>query len=218
VSALARFTAAVTTQQGVAAARTLLHALRPAAADAQPTVTANADGSPPASVDGGGPLPAPALPAGAALTAWLTGAAAVAAPAADDPEVAMVVCAAAKALGEDCAAAVAAGLEGAALVEAGLAGVAGRGWSVPTVAAAIGAGLAAGVMLGLPEERLRNAIGVCATQAAGLAAAAGTGAGPVQAGKAAFNAVEAALLARAGFTSSDEPLDGRRGLFALFGD
>jgi 2-methylcitrate dehydratase PrpD len=58
--------------------------------------------------------------------------------------------------------------------------------------------------------------GVCATQAAGLRAAAGTDAGPLQAGKAAFNAVEAALLARAGFTGPAEPLDGRRGLFALF--
>jgi 2-methylcitrate dehydratase PrpD len=45
---------------------------------------------------------------------------------------------------------------------------------------------------------------------------AGTDAGPLQAGKAAFNAVEAALLARAGFTGPAEPLDGRRGLFALF--
>ena len=87
---------------------------------------------------------------------------------------------------------------------------------MPTVAAGIGAGLAAGVMLGLPEDQLRNALGVCATQAAGLRAAAGTDAGPLQAGKAAFNAVEAALLARAGFTGAAEPLDGRRGLFALF--
>jgi 2-methylcitrate dehydratase PrpD len=109
---------------------------------------------------------------------------------------------------------VAAGLEAAAVVEGGLDGV--DGWSVPDVSAAIGAGLAAGVMLGLLEDRLRNALGICATQAAGLRAAAGTDAGPVQAGKAAFNAVEAALLARAGFTGPADPLDGRRGLFALF--
>jgi 2-methylcitrate dehydratase PrpD len=203
VQALARFTAAVTTQQGIATGRTLVRALRP--------------------LEDGGVPPAPAggrvsaaLPAGAALTAWVTGAAAVAAPASDDPVVAMVVCAAARALGDDCLAAVAAGLEGAALVEAGLDGCAGPGWSVPVVAGAIGAGLAAGVMAGLTEAQLRNAIGVCATQAAGLLAAAGTGAGAVQAGKAAFNAVEGALLARAGFTAPAEPLDGRRGLFALF--
>jgi 2-methylcitrate dehydratase PrpD len=203
VTALARFTAAVTTQQGIAAARTLLRALRPVDAGDRPAGPAGRPGS-------------AALPAGAALTAWVTGAAAVAAPASDDPTVAMAVCAAARALGDDCLAAVAAGLEAAAVVESGLEGVAGAGWSVPTVAAGIGAGLAAGLMLGLPEDQLRNALGVCATQAAGLRAAAGTEAGPLQAGKAAFNAVEAALLARAGFTGAAEPLDGRRGLFALF--
>lgn len=203
VRALARFTAAVTTEQGIATARTVLLALRPVGADGA------------AAGPAGHPV-RPALPAGAALTAWVTGAAAVAAAASDDPTVAMVVCAAARALGDDCLAAVAAGLEGAALVESGLDDVAGDGWSVPTVAAGMGAGLAAGVMLGLPEDQLRNALGVCATQAAGLRAAAGTEAGPLQAGKAAFNAVEAALLAREGFTGPAEPLDGRRGLFALF--
>ena len=136
-----------------------------------------------------------------------------AAPAAG-PEVTMVVCAAATALGDDCSAAVAAGLRAAALAEDGLATAAG--WSVPVVSAVIGAGLAAGLMLGLPDVRLRNAIGICATQAAGLRAAAGTDAAPLQAGKAAFNAVEAAQLAGLGFTSSREPLDGRRALFPLF--
>jgi 2-methylcitrate dehydratase MmgE/PrpD-like protein len=130
-----------------------------------------------------------------------------------DPAIATVVCAAATALGDDCSAAVAAGLAAAALVEAGLPTAAG--WSVPVVSALIGAGLAAGLMLGLPEAQLRSALGICATQAAGLRAAAGTDAAPLQAGKAAFNAVEAAQLARLGFTSSREPLDGRRALFAL---
>jgi 2-methylcitrate dehydratase PrpD len=160
---------------------------------------------------------------GPAWRAWLSATAALAAaggaapggaaPAAG-PEVTMVVCAAATALGDDCSAAVAAGLRAAALAEDGLATAAG--WSVPVVSAVIGAGLAAGLMLGLPDVRLRNAIGICATQAAGLRAAAGTDAAPLQAGKAAFNAVEAAQLAGLGFTSSREPLDGRRGLFPLF--
>jgi 2-methylcitrate dehydratase PrpD len=244
VTALAGFTTAVTTQQGIAAARTLLRALRPAAAEASPPAQAGrlVDGDP-LPAQAGHPVDAndrpggAALPAGAALTAWVTGAAAVAglgpgalvadgsrnlpgdaAPEDADPVVAMIVCAAARALGDDCLAAVAAGLEAAAIVESGLDGVAGPGWSVPTVAAGVGAGLAAGVMLGLPDDQLRNALGICATQAAGLRAAAGTEAGPLQAGKAAFNAVEAAQLAREGFTGPAEPLDGRRGLFALFRD
>jgi 2-methylcitrate dehydratase PrpD len=203
VEALARFTRAVTSQPGIATARALVRALRPV----------DADGASPASA---GRTVSAALPAGPALTAWVTGAAAVAAPVSDDPEVAMVVCAAARALGDDCLAAVAAGLEGAALVEAGLEGRVGAGWSVPVVAGAIGAGVAAGVMAGLTEPELRNALGVCATQAAGLCAAAGTDAWALQGGKAAFNAVEAALLGRGGLTGPGEPLDGRRGLFALF--
>jgi hypothetical protein len=170
----------------------------------------------------GGPA---ALPESAAWRAWLTAAAAMA----GDPgetTARFIVCAAATALtdaaltdrpGDGCLAAVAAGTAAAELVASMLAGSgpAETGWSVTTVSGVIGAGLAAGLMLGLDQPRLRHALGVCATQAAGLRAAAGGQAGPLQAGKAAFNAVEAAQLARLGFTSSREPLDGRRGLFAL---
>jgi hypothetical protein len=133
--------------------------------------------------------------------------------AADDRTACFVVCAAATALGQDCAAAITAGLEASALVEAGLASA--GGWSVPVVSAVIGAGLAAGMMLRLPESQLWHLLGICATQAAGTDAAQ-AGQAALQAGKAAFNAVEAAQLASLGFTSSQEPLDGRRGLFALF--
>jgi MmgE/PrpD N-terminal domain len=127
-----------------------------------------------------------------------------------------VVCAAATACGDDCSAAVAAGVRAAALIGSRLTALGTVGWSVPTVSAVIGAGLAAGMMLRLPSAELRRTLGICATQAAGLRAAPATDAGPLQAGKAAFNAVEAAHLARLGFTSSGDPLDGRRALFALF--
>ena len=112
-------------------------------------------------------------------------------------------------------AAIAAGLGAAAIVGSGLDDR--GGWSSGTVAAAIGAGVTAGLLLGLDEPQLRAAIGICATQAAGLRAATGTDAFPLQVGKAAFNGAEAALLARAGLTAPAEPLDGRRGLFTLFG-
>jgi 2-methylcitrate dehydratase PrpD len=148
-----------------------------------------------------------------AWRAWLSATAAVAGTPADPIE-GFVVCAAATACGDDCSAAVTAGIRATALVRSRL--TAPNGWSVPTVSAVIGAGLAAGLMLRLPPEGLRHALGICATQAAGLHAAVGTDAGPLQAGKAAFNAVEAAQLARLGFTSSSDPLDGRRALFALF--
>jgi hypothetical protein len=161
-----------------------------------------------------------------AWRAWLSATAAIAgtADSADDPIARFVVCAAATALADDdyspaVPVAVAAGVRAAALVESRLiAATDPAGWSVPTVSAVIGAGVAAGLMLRLPSAGLRHTLGICATQAAGLHAAAGTDAGPLQAGKAAFNAVEAAHLARLGFTSSGDALDGRRALFALFAD
>jgi hypothetical protein len=157
----------------------------------------------------GDAAPGDAAPGGAAPGGAVPGDAEPAA----GPVVTAVVCAAATAIGDDCSAAVAAGLQAAALAEVGLATAVG--WSVPVVSAGIGAALAAGLMLGLGEAQLRSALGICATQAAGLRAAVGTDAAPLQAGKAAFNAVEAAQLARLGFTSSREPLDGRRALFPL---
>jgi 2-methylcitrate dehydratase PrpD len=112
-------------------------------------------------------------------------------------------------------AAITAGMGAAAVTETGLADW--GGWSSGTVAAVIGAGVTAGLLLGLTEPQLRATLSICATQAAGLAAAEATQAFALQVGKAAFNGVEAALLARAGLTAPAEPLDGRRGLFALFG-
>jgi 2-methylcitrate dehydratase PrpD len=117
--------------------------------------------------------------------------------------------------GDRAVAAVAAGVDAGALVESRLSDW--GGWSGSTVAAVMGAVVAAGLTLGLTDDQARNALGIAATQAAGLRAAESTDAGPLQAGKAAFNGVEAALLAWAGLTAPAEPLDGRRGLFALFG-
>jgi hypothetical protein len=88
-------------------------------------------------------------------------------------------------------------------------------WSAHGIAGLIGAGVAAGRLLGLDGAGVRNVVGLCATQAAGLRAAEGSEAGVVQAAKAAADAVEAATLARHGFTSAADCLGGRRGLFAL---
>ncbi|HEX7825098.1 MAG TPA: MmgE/PrpD family protein, partial [Mycobacterium sp.] len=90
-----------------------------------------------------------------------------------------------------------------------------EGWSTRGIAGAIGAGVAAARLLGLDEAGVRNVVGLCATQAAGLRSAEGSEAGTVQAAKAAADAVEAVTLARHGFTSSADGLGGRRGLFAL---
>ena len=175
--------------------------------------------------------PPPAAPLGdPAWNAWLTAAAATA-DATRTPETAgpvhpawSAVFAAGTALahlsrdlpaGVTVPAAVAAGISAAAVIESGLADW--GGWSSGTIAAAIGAGVTDGLLVGLTQPQLRAAVGICATQAAGLGGAEATPAFALQVGKAAFNAVEAALLARSGFTAPGEPLDGRRGLFALFG-
>ena len=158
-----------------------------------------------------------------AWTAWLTAAAAARGEGSVHPAW-LAVFAAGAALsdaagtapaGVSAASAIAAGMGAAAITETGVDDW--GGWSPGTVAAVIGAGVTAGLLLRLTQPELRAAVGICATQACGLAAAAGTPAFALQVGKAAFNGVEAARLARAGVTAPDEPLDGRRGLFALFG-
>jgi hypothetical protein len=88
-------------------------------------------------------------------------------------------------------------------------------WSHRSVAGLLGAGAAAGRLLELDEAQLRNAVGLCATQAAGLHEVDESESGIVQIAKVSADAVEAAVLARHGFTSSADGLSGRRGLFAL---
>jgi hypothetical protein len=182
------------------------------------------------------PGPAPAAPSGdPAWTAWLTAAAATvtASGAGGNPQGTetgpvhpawLAVFAAGTALaggpgpvpaGVTVRSAIAAGMSAAAIVESRLADW--GGWSPGTVAGTVGASVTAGLLLELTEAQLRAAVGISATQASGLAAAEATQAFALQVGKAAFNGVEAALLARAGLTAPAEPLDGRRGLFALFG-
>jgi 2-methylcitrate dehydratase PrpD len=88
-------------------------------------------------------------------------------------------------------------------------------WDVEAVADRIGAAVAAARIARLGAAEMRHALGLAATQAAGLAVAEGTAAGELAHGKAAFDAVEGVALARAGFTSAPASLEGRRGLAAL---
>ncbi len=79
----------------------------------------------------------------------------------------------------------------------------------------LGAAAAAGRLLGLHPTVLAHALGMAATQAAGFAVLAETPVGALQSGKAAGDAVQAAYLARAGFTAAPTAIEGRRGLAAL---
>jgi hypothetical protein len=88
-------------------------------------------------------------------------------------------------------------------------------WDAVAVISRIGAAGAAARAAALDADAARNAIGLAATQATGLGAVEGTAAGALAYGKAAADAVEAALLAANGFTAAAASLEGRRGLAAL---
>lgn len=88
-----------------------------------------------------------------------------------------------------------------------------RYWHPTGTAATFGAAVAAGALLGLDARRLRDALGSAGTQAAGLWEfnADGTMSKHLHPGKAAFNGVLAADLAREGFTGAGRILEGERG-------
>jgi 2-methylcitrate dehydratase PrpD len=88
-----------------------------------------------------------------------------------------------------------------------------RYWHPTGTAATFGAAAAAGALLGLDAAQLRDALGSAGTQAAGLWEfnADGTMSKYLHAGKAAFNGVLAAELAREGFTGAGRILEGERG-------
>ncbi|HUH95204.1 MAG TPA: MmgE/PrpD family protein [Casimicrobiaceae bacterium] len=85
------------------------------------------------------------------------------------------------------------------------------GWHITGTAGVFGAAAAAGWVLGLTEQQLAWALGIAATQASGLREMFGSMCKPLHVGLAARNGLAAALLARADFTSSAQPIEGRRG-------
>ena len=90
-----------------------------------------------------------------------------------------------------------------------------RGWDIDGTCGRIGAAVAASRAFALNAERTRNALGIAATVAGGLRIARGTELAAYVRGAAAADGVEAALLARFGFTGAPQSIDGRRGFAAL---
>ncbi len=78
-------------------------------------------------------------------------------------------------------------------------------------AGVFGAAAAAGRVLALNEKQMTWAFGIAATQAAGLRAMSGTMCKSFVHGRAAQNGITAAMLAAAGFTSSERALEAPRG-------
>ncbi|WP_101842610.1 MmgE/PrpD family protein [Halobacillus sp. Marseille-P3879] len=85
------------------------------------------------------------------------------------------------------------------------------GWHITSSTGVFGAAIAAGVLLGLDDDELSNAMGIAGTQAFGLRASFGTMAKPLHPGKAAQTGLLSALLAQKGFTGSQEILEAKRG-------
>ncbi|EIF28628.1 uncharacterized protein involved in propionate catabolism [Burkholderia sp. Ch1-1] len=88
-------------------------------------------------------------------------------------------------------------------------------WNVASSVGLLGAVLAVSRLLRLDEAHTRHALGIAATQAAGLAHNADHAMEAIEIGKAAADALEAAMIAKHGFTSAAASIDGRRGFAAL---
>jgi 2-methylcitrate dehydratase PrpD len=89
------------------------------------------------------------------------------------------------------------------------------GWHITGTAGVFGAAVAIGKLIGLSEQQMIWAIGLAATQAAGLREMFGSMAKSLHPGRAAQNGYASALLAQAGFTSGVHGLEGPRGFAAV---
>ncbi len=85
------------------------------------------------------------------------------------------------------------------------------GWHITGTAGVFGAAAAAGKLLGLNEQQMTWALGIAATQSAGLREMFGTMCKSLHPGQAARNGLAAALLAREGYTSSEQGIEAPRG-------
>jgi len=92
------------------------------------------------------------------------------------------------------------------------------GWHLTGTLGSIAAGVASGKLIGLDTQRLTYAMGISATQAAGMQQNRGTMCKSFHAGKAASNGVLAALLAERGFDSTQEIIEGKKGFARIYSD
>ena len=93
-----------------------------------------------------------------------------------------------------------------------------KGWHSTGTIGTLGAAAAAGKLLGLDVDQMTNALGIAASEAGGFQEQFGTHSKSFHAGRANENGVNAALLAREGFTSSRTALDGRLGYLKVSTD
>lgn len=89
-------------------------------------------------------------------------------------------------------------------------------WSGTGIASGLGAAAAAGKLLNLDTQRMRWAIGIALSQAAGFRAMHGTMVSSMMPAQAAQTGLRAAILAERGFTASLAALEGRYGYLTVF--
>jgi len=92
------------------------------------------------------------------------------------------------------------------------------GWHLTGTLGSIAAGAACARLLDLDRQRMTYALGIAATQAAGMQQNRGTMCKSFHAGKAAANGVLAALLAQRGFDSTQEIIEGKKGFARIYSD
>lgn len=93
-----------------------------------------------------------------------------------------------------------------------------RGWHITGTAGVFGAAAAAGKLLKLDEQQMVWAMGIAATQAAGLRDMFGSMCKSLHIGRAAQGGLSAALLARRNFTSSNASIEAPRGFANVLGE
>ncbi|HEY4017276.1 MAG TPA: MmgE/PrpD family protein [Pseudonocardiaceae bacterium] len=121
--------------------------------------------------------------------------------------------------GRDLITAVVAGTQVMALLGAATPAMVATGWHGSKVLGVFGAAAAAGVILGLSPDQLTHAFGIAASDAGGTMEYDQSG-GEVKrlhAGSASRSGLEAAELAKLGFTGPPTIFEGHRGIFQLFG-
>jgi 2-methylcitrate dehydratase PrpD len=93
-----------------------------------------------------------------------------------------------------------------------------RGWHITATCGVFGAAAASAWLLGLAPARIADALGIAASQAAGVAENLPTEAKNVGVGGAARNGLLAALFAEAGYDAAPRAIEGRQGWARAAGD
>ncbi len=91
-------------------------------------------------------------------------------------------------------------------------------WSGTGITGGFGAAAAVGRLLGLDQDRMRCAMGIALSQAAGIRVGHGTMMTPMMPAHAGQTGLRAALLAERGFTASPVALEGRYGFLSVFAE